>query len=64
MSFDVVAAGRVRRIPVGDAQEYALAGTAVLEGVGAEEPVAHAVLDPGGLHVARPVADVEMEAGI
>jgi len=31
MSFDVVAAGGVRRVPVGDAEEDALAGAAVLQ---------------------------------
>lgn len=64
MAFDVIAAGGVGWIPVGDAQEYALAGAAVLQRIGAEQPVADAVLDARRLHMAWPVANIEMKARI
>jgi len=64
MSLDVIAAGCVWRIPVGDAEEDPLAGAAVLQGIGAEQPIADAVLDTRSLHMSWPVANIEMEASV
>lgn len=64
MSFDVIAAGGVGWVPVSDAEEDALAGAAVLQRIGAEQPVADAVLDAGGLHMPWPIANIEMKARI
>jgi len=57
-----VRAAGVRWVPVRDRQEDALVTAG--EGLAVEQPVAAAVLHAGGFHVTRPVAHIEVEAGV
>lgn len=45
-------------------QKYALTGAAILQRVGAEQPIANAMLDARRLDVTGPIADIEMETSV
>jgi len=57
-----VRAAGVRWVPVRDRQEDTLVTAG--EGLAVQQPVAAAVFHAGGFHVTRPVAHVEVEAGV
>lgn len=62
--LNVIAARCVRWIPMGDAQEDALRSVWLAQCVRAEQPIACARLDAGRLHMAWPIAHIEVEASV